>query len=216
MTEARRADQITRNRPDWITIALSIIIFILGVLPCAPNAEQAGNALSHRANLGVGCHIQAHIPSAGTLDGSYNDQTKINGGGFKVKYRFQKNQIEELPINIECVDVDNGRVNNGWARFDEYKNRWEAYFSGDDEDRRLLAPVTKVYQIQAINSRGYVITIDQTYGAPESRDRNMHFCLLRPPKALCGEAPVMRLNTPQNNALPYVLEVLKSVEFIDD
>ncbi|MFL9927672.1 hypothetical protein PQR62_25625, partial [Herbaspirillum lusitanum] len=68
------------------------------------------------------------------------------------------------------------------------------YFSGDERDKKLHSKGTKVYQLKALNSQGYVVTVDDINGDPKTRDREMYYCLIRPPKAVCGQGRARRLS----------------------
>ncbi|MFL9927648.1 hypothetical protein PQR62_25505 [Herbaspirillum lusitanum] len=126
------------------------------------------------------------------------------------------NFVTDHPIRMKCYSSDAATVNDGWAKFNSGKRLWEAYFSGNERNRELLSKGTKVYQLQAINSQGYVVTVDDINGDPKTRDREMYFCLVRPPKAICGQGRAMRLSKPKSDFLPLAMEILRSVEFIDD
>ncbi|MFL9927642.1 hypothetical protein PQR62_25450 [Herbaspirillum lusitanum] len=120
------------------------------------------------------------------------------------------------PLKMDCYSSEEKLVNESWVKLNTRTGIWETHFSGNKRDRRLLEKKTKVYQIQAVNSQGYAVTVDDINGDPKTRDREMYFCLLRPPKAVCGNGPAMRLSKPETNILPQLFELLRSVEFIDD
>ncbi|MFL9927650.1 hypothetical protein PQR62_25515 [Herbaspirillum lusitanum] len=124
--------------------------------------------------------------------------------------------LSKYPFKMDCYSSDEELVNESWAKLNNQTGIWEAYFSGSKRDHKLLDKVTKVYQIKAVNSQGYAITVDDINGDPKMRDRRMYFCLLRPPIAVCGRARSMRLSKPETNILPQLFELLRSVEFIDD
>lgn len=84
------------------------------------------------------------------------------------------------------------------------------------ESYKKLDKASDVYTIQAKNSSGFVYTEDDLTDYKWLRKRTMHFCLLHPPKALCGEGTIMQPNDPKSNVLPYLLDILRSIEFIAD
>jgi hypothetical protein len=72
----------------------------------------------------------------------------------------------------------------------------------------------KIFPIQAKNSTGAAITEDDLIGEPAKRVRRFSFCLRKPPVALCGSSQqVKRLADPKSDVLPYMLEVIQSIEF---
>ena len=198
-----------------ITLLLCIGLAGMRASSYAASLTSPLNTHTGYADLGPGCHVRGEIPFDGIMGGSYRAQSEENGGGFSIRKFPKKYGATELQVNMQCFKIDDGRVNDGWAKFNEQKKQWEPRFI-NEEDHLQRHKVTKIYPIQALNSQGFVVTEDDLIGEEWRRDRNMHFCLLRPPKALCGDAPVMRLNDPKSNVLPYVLQILRSIEFIDD
>jgi len=60
-------------------------------------------------------------------------------------------------------------------------------------------------------------TIDDAIGDEDGRQRHLHYCLIKPPKALCGNDDMGYLNAGKKGDLtPYALQILRSIEFIDD
>ncbi|MDO9404545.1 MAG: hypothetical protein Q7T87_10980 [Polaromonas sp.] len=100
------------------------------------------------------------------------------------------------------------------AIFNQKTQEWELYFSKDDEE--FARPVTSIYALQAVNSSGFAINQDQINGEEERWDRSLHFCLIRPPRALCGGGWVARLvDGPKGDMTQLMLEMLSKIEFIE-
>lgn len=164
-----------------------------------------------------GCHVRLTDSFGGNLLKRKGVDNRFNGIYAAPRPPIKGVIPDTFGFGLNCYNIDDGRVNDGWAKFNEQKKQWKLHFSGDEEERKYYGNNgAKIYQIRALNSQGYVVTNDDLIGEEWRRDRNMHFCLLHPPKALCGDAPVMRLNDPKSNVLPYVLQILRSIEFIDD
>lgn len=205
-----------------ITLLLSIGLTGMHVFSYANSPASPLNTHTGYVNLGPGCHVRGAMPFDGTMGGSYRAQSGENGGGFSIGKFPKKYGATELQVNMQCYNSADLHFPKGLnVRFDSTKKIWvkdfsERSYADDAESYKKLDKASRVYNIQAKNSNGYVYTEDDLIGEEWQRDRNMHFCLLRPPKALCGDAPVMRLNDPKSNVLPYVLQILRSIEFIDD
>ncbi|MFL9927374.1 hypothetical protein PQR62_24080 [Herbaspirillum lusitanum] len=186
------------------------------------HADHVSEAIVRRANLGSRCHVEAAIPFRGTMGGSYSVRRQSNGGGFSISEFPKKISNGSLSVNMMCFNItDLHFPRDTSVRFDENTQTWKKDFSERDyvnsaENRRRLNAASRVYTIHAKNSTGYVYTENDLTGEESRRDRNMSFCLLRPPKALCGNGIVMRLSDPKSDTLPYVFQILKSMEFIED
>lgn len=100
------------------------------------------------------------------------------------------------------------------AVYDEHENRWIPYFESA-RDAKLLGEFTKVYKLEAVNGNGFYLIQDDRDGDPAQRERYLSFCIFHETMAVCGGEPVMYLSDPNGDLLPYVLAVLRSVEFVD-
>lgn len=121
--------------------------------------------------------------------------------------------VEKYPLSRTCFDLKDKRV-QAWAEYNSDSQKWGLVFI-NEKDRLERQDVTKLYEIKAMNSHGYVVTEDDIVGEESNRQRRMHFCLLHEPIALCGNASIMNLNESENKKLSYVLEILRNIEFID-
>lgn len=101
------------------------------------------------------------------------------------------------------------------AQWDDKKKIWESYFE-DDSDRKLLSPVSRVYQLKTPNASGFLRTTDDISGDEDKRVRSYSFCLFHGKAAVCGEGQSMKLEEPKGNYLPAILRILRSVSFVDD
>ncbi|SAL80543.1 hypothetical protein AWB71_06145 [Caballeronia peredens] len=144
----------------------------------------------------------------------------ISGNSYAVDdLPFNKTGIGNFSITFACVSsVDTDAIRDYTiAKYNEQEKRWEADFSGlSESDRKLLAPVTKWLSVKAVNSSGFGALQDIVTGDPEIRSTSLGFCLLHPPVALCGSAPVVAI--PFHNkvgVVPMVLKVIESIEFVD-
>ncbi|WP_157378212.1 hypothetical protein [Burkholderia ubonensis] len=150
----------------------------------------------------------------------------------EVMYPREENDFKFAGYN-EVVNSENGRhfgfsigcsdriedkneiAKEHGGSYDDKKKRWAAYYV-DDRDRKLLAPVTRIYSLASLNGDGFVRVTDDIVGEPSQRTRALSYCLFHDNKAICGEGQVMRLTEPKYNFLPAALKVLRSVQFVDD
>lgn len=65
------------------------------------------------------------------------------------------------------------------------------------------------------NWTGVALTIDDTTGDEEKRNRIFNFCLIHKGQALCGSTPVVRLAHPKRNELWMMKLILQSIMFVD-
>ncbi|MFM0227250.1 hypothetical protein [Paraburkholderia dipogonis] len=124
--------------------------------------------------------------------------------------------IEKFSLRFKCIDVQSsdGTALAYGAAWDMRGKRWKPYYE-DNSERRLTAPVSRIYQVRSINATGFLRTTDQINGEEAQRVRFYSFCLFNGHKAVCGDGQSMRLREPQRDFLPYILRVLRSLSFID-
>lgn len=124
----------------------------------------------------------------------------------------------KAPIGMRCFDSDDGTVRHGWAKFEEAQQRWQVSLPPEDEE--LFAGKTRIYQLTNSNASGWVVTIDDATGEEFGRRRMLHYCLIHPPKALCGSGEMGYIEDirrhPKNDLTPYALKILRSIEFLDE
>lgn len=129
-----------------------------------------------------------------------------------------KTQIDKFRLVFQCIYPMPKNINDiahqYGAEYDQNKKKWVAYYVST-RDRGLLASVSRIYAVKAINATGFVRTTDETLGDPTLRVRFSSYCLFHENKSLCGNGQVMMLADPKGNLLPYALAVLRSIEFID-
>ncbi|QDL56416.1 hypothetical protein [Rhodoferax aquaticus] len=194
----------------------------------------AGNAnllplIKVTARVDAGCHVGMELPDLTPLNGGLS---RLFKGGFTIGDplpRRWRTMLNELEFNLTCYDkddpdADGAPTNYSGARYEKSKKIWvkdlERWFNSwnpTPEERVIGDKATRVVNIQAANSRGYVQLTDDTTGEEGGRRRNMSFCLFHPPKALCGYGTVAYLaDGPKGDLTPYALEMIRSIEFLND
>ncbi|MBN3722849.1 hypothetical protein [Burkholderia sp. Ac-20379] len=127
-------------------------------------------------------------------------------------------QMSKFGINFVCIGLmgqskedvakEYGAVLDGDGR------GWVPYFDNERE-AGALSEVTTVDNLDAVNADGFYLIQDDLDGDPGQRERYLSFCIFQKTIALCGGQPVMYLGDPKGNLLPYVLEILRGIEFVD-
>ncbi|PMS22161.1 hypothetical protein C0Z18_06575 [Trinickia dabaoshanensis] len=100
------------------------------------------------------------------------------------------------------------------AQWDEGGRIWKLY-DEDASDRKLLRPVSKIYQLKSPNATGFLRTTDEISGDENQRVRFYSFCLFHEKAAVCGEGQSMKLKEPKGDYLPAILRILRGVSFVD-
>jgi hypothetical protein len=123
-----------------------------------------------------------------------------------------------------CYDSSDKSLFDGQpVRYDEQEKKWvrdiKRRFSPIDDDdlKHALDKAIRFHELKAVNAQGYAYTEDDVIGDEDSRVRMLHFCLIHPPKALCGKGEMGSLKAGKKADLTsYSLQILRSVEFLDD
>ena len=121
----------------------------------------------------------------------------------------------KFPVNLVCYRDDDGTVQRGWARFDSANQVWKPNL--DPAEEKQLKGVFHFYPLQAANRSGWAVTVNDISGDESIRRRTLHYCLINPPKAICGHGDVGYLKDGRKGDLTdYALKILRSIEFLPD
>ena len=171
--------------------------------------------LQQTFNLGPGCRFSATIPHTSNISARYDSAEPFGSGGLG---------IDKLPppqdhwgVDFHCSRSDQDFVNSGWAI--SHGDSWRL---NDNPTNKLLLSfdTLRFYEIEFVQSNGWVITYDETFGEEKFRQRTLSYCVVRLEKAICGESKVGYLESIKKHRradlTPYVLEILKSMVFLED
>jgi hypothetical protein len=136
--------------------------------------------------------------------------------------------MTSLELGVVCENksdpdaIETG-INYLGAKYDKLKKVWtkdlDSWFALTEftkNERGVLDNATRVVNIQSVNSKGYAKLTDDTTGDERHRTKTIDFCMFHPPNALCGNGTVANLaDGPKGDLTKYVLEILKSIEFLD-
>jgi hypothetical protein len=125
-------------------------------------------------------------------------------------------KLNDFSVNMVCEDTTGKSLDdiaeNYGAAYDETAKKWHAYYV-DEQDKTLLMPVTRIYEIKSINGSGFIRTTDDVIGDPDQRVRSLSYCVFDENRAVCGNGQAMKLSDSKGNLLPFVMNVLRTIEF---
>jgi hypothetical protein len=132
------------------------------------------------------------------------------------------------PVGIQCYDSDNRPYQDAPVRLDKEAGKWVRDMSGYYErayadsssltsaERSATEKSIHVFSVTSVNARGFAVSQDDIMGEPRRRIRHFYYCLIKPPKALCGDGQVGQLANPKTDLTAYALQIIRSIEFLDD
>lgn len=150
------------------------------------------------------------------FDGHLESRMKMTAGYWTDTPPVQST-LGDFGIRFKCrinQQFDDAAQTYG-ARWDEVKRIWKLY-DEDGSDRKLLPPVSRIYQLKSSNATGFLRTTDEISGDEDQRVRFYSFCLFHEKTAICGKGQSMKLEEPKGDYLPEIMRILRSVSFIDD
>ncbi|KAF0843984.1 hypothetical protein FNL37_1419 [Methylovorus glucosotrophus] len=181
-------------------------------------------------NLGEGCHIAATLPKG--------ERSRMGGllqqrlGGFRVEPlpASWKSNMGEMYFSLRCLDVNDPDVSGPRVpiKYDPVSDHWVKDMSEwiakakqlpDKYDREFeLADINArdAFEVNAVNSKGWVMTQKDITGEENGRRHSLMFCLVRPPKALCGDGVTGYLIDPKSDLTKRALEIIRTIEFLPD
>jgi len=177
-------------------------------------------------NMGPGCNVRIKIPEAAKFSVRYSKNSGEGGAGLVLENPFSlktKKYIEPFYFGFTCY-VDSKKLYAGEpVRYNEKTKKWEhdiynrfeSWYS--EKSKKALDQATDFYELSAIKESGYAFTEIATFGDAKGRRKILNYSLFNPPKALCGEGEMGDPTEGKKRDLtPYALQILRSIEFIDD
>jgi len=195
------------------TLLVYVLLQVSGEVCLAANPTAAPKKL--RVDMGDDCVIRIVDYFGGELSRRGPGRARYASNKVPVK-----TSLHEFGVPFTC-DKNPSSGNNSIARdygakLNTNNGKWEYSYHGlEKEEINILKPATSIHNFSSINATGFYITQDATDGLPRLRDRTMTYCLFGEKNHICGLKTVMRLNEPKTNQLPYILKILRSVEFLE-
>ena len=193
---------------------LILIGFFLCFMETLSASETAPASLKDKNKKPVSIIRTLKIPSLASIQGSIACNVQFIDpffGYLKDSTYF----LDKSPVNFTCYAADDGMATKGWATYDDSSKKWKINLSPHDAE--MFVNAHKTYQIKALNAQGWAVTINDVTGDEQWRQRHLHYCLIKDVKAVCGNGEMGYLRSGRKgNLTPYVLQILRSIEFIDD
>lgn len=176
------------------------------------------------ANMGQGCRIKIHLPAQANYKfnyAGYDDKGNINPSwlngslGFNLFHPPHLNDYWNL--GFTCYSKDAELAKDDLIVWGETAERWIP-----NPDGWPVPPAMRftIYEIKTPNASGWAHTTDDTAVAEERAERRLRYCIFHDERAICGGSTVGNLLTisrhPLADRTPYVLKILRSIEFLDD
>lgn len=128
----------------------------------------------------------------------------IGGGG--------AHSVSEVSIIFDCDTLKGKRAFSDMG-LEHNNGAWHLIPNKSDPDNLLNQ---KLYVLDNNGLEGAAATDDQTTGDEERRVQGIGFCLTNQKQILCGTSQAVGyVAYPQQSSLPKVLELLKSIKFLE-
>lgn len=193
-------------------------IFLFGLASVSATAKEPASALT-----GLGSPTQISVQSCRFRIVKYRGsifrprmENNFKFAGYSASITVD-GKSRDFGFFIGCdTDITNVNTvaNQHGGSYDVKAKKWIAYYEGA-RDKELLSPGTRIYPLKTVNGNGFARTTDEIIGDPNRRIRFFSYCIFHDTQALCGDGKVMKLSDPKGNLLPYALDVLRTVEFVD-
>lgn len=141
---------------------------------------------------------------------------------FQGKFRLQSTcyraaavvWLREFPVSFDSVSQE-------WVPDIERRLNWAASAGGQEgvdlAYRKLRRDALRAYALKSVNAQGFAFTEEDVIGDEKSRIRYLDYCLFYADVALCGRGDVGYVaEGPKGDLTDYVLQILRSVEFLPD
>jgi hypothetical protein len=189
--------------------ALLVAAFVI------PSHAHAASAYAQRevvADLIPGCRFRAAVPVNASVT---TGPVRRDSGGISVDNALglkTTRYIEPFYLGFACRDAGASLAEGMAVRFDKTSGTWlrsieNRYGPPDSErERRQLEGAIRLHPLSSVNASGFAYTEDDLIGEESGRRRVLHYCLIHPPKALCGSGEMGYLQDirrhPQNDLTP--------------
>lgn len=214
-------------------LAMTFTLSAMNVLAIEPSSLRV-EMQSTQINLGNDCRVGVTLPTS----------MKRNEQGSLVWYPmpswWKSKNSDYFQLNIQCISSSSGDLPSTLASFDVTKNLWtkdKSYFKksilevlhdprntsaayqpkNENEYIDKVYKATDIFDLKTSNAHGWAEVAWVVPSGDLNDNRSLSFCLFHVSKAVCGTANVAkRSDSPNNDLTKYVLEILRSIEFLED
>ncbi|MDR5736272.1 hypothetical protein QCE47_28675 [Caballeronia sp. LZ025] len=198
-------------------ILLSVIGLSLAVAPLVSNSIEEHSVDNESSRLVVDMGKNCVISVNDYFKGHFASEMQSNAS-YWTDRPPGRTSLTKFSVDFVCdnlVDKSKEDIARQYgATYDGEHGRWVPYYDSE-RDSSLLSAFTKVRDLKSVNGRGFYLTQDDRDGNPAQRERYLAFCIFHDSTAVCGSKPIMYLGDPKGSLLPFVLRILRSVEFVD-
>lgn len=170
------------------------------------------------AALQPGCSFTAILPEKAKLSVGQEGRSSASIMVENPRNLKTDRYIEPFYLGFSCDNADDGHVTKGWARPSTNGKTW--LLNLDPVEKKRTQKVLHFHSIQAVNASGWAVTIDDSIGEERGRHRQIHYCLVRSPKAICGDSDMGLLQDIKKDSradlTSRALQILQSVEFLPE
>lgn len=218
------------GRPPW-ALSIALLLASLASLPASAGQMKALPQLNPTtANFGPGCNLALRVPEGAYFPVTYSARSGHGGSTLMLEgLPLQQYKVGHLYLGTVCYDARTANVmSDAPVRYDAKQSQWVRYIGNELMQWDMgngLAPETvksidesvRVYALDNVNSRGFAYTIDDWTGEEKTRMRRLKYCLFLGEAALWGRGDMGALaDGPKGDLTPYVLQILRSIEFLPD
>lgn len=187
---------------------------LLGVLASASIIGQsvaATTAMAMKEYVVDDCHFAFSDPYNGR--GDVDNESLVHSASYISSVGgVGMHSIGEVSIRFTC-NTKKGRSAFTELGFDKHNGEWKLI--PNEYDPKNLAQV-KLYPLAGKGTDGAAATDNQTTGDENERTQGLSFCLTDQKQIICGtSSAVGYVAYPKQSSLPKVLELLKSIKFLD-
>lgn len=225
-----------------ICLKTSVVTLALSLLPMAPLQARTVTA-PPQALRDLGRKPTRHVRTVVIPDfgkerppGTVSCRFKFTDpffGYLTDEWYYARNKIPFGFMCYDATDPDPSKPNlaDGFSvNFDVKMSRWvsdrsrfESHLTAqgmETEWVKKYADADHFYELTTGTATGFAITRDDVIGDESRRERHLHYCLIREPKAICGQGVMGSLEdikkNPRIDLTPYALQILRSIEFLDE
>ncbi|MDO9404549.1 MAG: hypothetical protein Q7T87_11000 [Polaromonas sp.] len=178
-------------------------------------------------NFGPGCRVRLKIPDGARYHFSYGNQTRGGGVGIEIEDGWNNGPLmfelrRALPwyMNLRCMSSDDEWVNGDGVAPLVPGFRWRADYSSEQNQELNKKGALGFDRLSTNTANGWIAWTDDTTNDESTRRRRVYYCLVKPPKALCGETVAGYLKAirliQKADLMPHILTILRSIEFLED